>query len=363
MLLLIIYISTALGFSFLCSIAEAVMLSANLPYIVALEKEGKKSGKILRGLKKDINEPLAAILTLNTIAHTVGAAGAGAQAALVFGNQYVGLISAVLTLLILIFSEIIPKTLGAHYWRALAPITAYSLKGLIIILYPFVWMAKGLTKNLTEEPTLNGFSREEFSAIADLGEQEGQLESREKHIMSNLFKLGELPVTSIMTPRPVIFALPEHLTVETFTNEHEHEPFSRILLYKDNPDQVTGFALRSDLLLAHAQGHSAQPLRRHKRDLTAISSRISVLRAFNELLSSDTHILLVVNEYGVIEGLITQEDIFETLLGIEITDEADRTTDMQKLARRFGRLKARALGMKAEDKSANNKATPSDNTP
>jgi CBS domain containing-hemolysin-like protein len=345
MFLLIVYISCALGFSFLCSIFEAVMLSANLPYIVALEKDGKKAGRLLRGFKQDINEPLAAILTLNTIAHTVGAAGAGAQAALVFGNAYVGVISAVLTLLILIFSEIIPKTLGAHYWRALAPITAYSLKGLIILLYPFVWMAKGLTKNLTDEPTLNGFSREEFSAIAELGEQEGQLDAREMHIIRNLFRLGELPIKAIMTPRPVIFALPQHLTVETFTNEHEHEPFSRILLYEQNPDKVTGFALRSDLILAHAQGNSEQRLKQHLRELPAISSSISVLRAFDELLNFDSHILLVVNEYGVIEGLVTQEDVFETLLGIEITDEVDKTTDMQKLARRFGRLKARSLGL------------------
>ena len=355
MLLLIIYVSVALGFSFLCSIAEAVMLSANLPYIVALEKDGKKAGRLLRKLKEDINTPLAAILTLNTIAHTVGAAGAGAQAAQVFGNNYVGLISAVLTLLILVFSEIIPKTLGALYWRSLAPLTAYTLKFLIIALYPFVLMSKALTKGFSEGPTLSGFSREEFSAIAELGEQEGQLDNREMHILRNLFRLGELPIKTIMTPRPVIFALPQHMTVETFTAEHEHEPFSRILLYEQNPDKVTGFVLRSDLLLAQAQGHSSQMLRHHIRDLSAISSSISVLRAFDELMNLDAHILLVVNEYGVVEGLVTQEDIFETLLGIEITDEVDKTTDMQQLARRFGRLKARAMGLEHDKESSQEK--------
>jgi CBS domain containing-hemolysin-like protein len=348
MILLFVYIGCALGFSFLCSIAEAVMLSATLPYIVSLEKDGKKAGPVLRKLKDDINTPLSAILTLNTIAHTVGAAGAGAQAALVFGNQYVGLISAVLTLLILVFSEIIPKTLGAHYWRTLAPITAYTLKGLIIILYPFVWMSKLLTKGMTEGPTLSGFSREEFSAIAELGEQEGQIDNREMHILRNVFQLSELPITSIMTPRRVIFALAEHTSIETFTSQHEHEPFSRVILFDREPDNVTGFVLRSDLLLAHAQGKQHQLLRNHMRDLPAVPETISVLRAFDEMLTLNSHILLVVDEYGVVEGIVTQEDIFETLLGIEITDEVDKTADLQQLARRFGRIKAKAMGLDKE---------------
>lgn len=180
MMMLILYVLIALGFSFLCSIAEAVLLSVTTPYISILEQESKSAGKVLRKLKKDINSPLTAILTLNTIAHTIGAAGAGAQAAFVFGNAYVGIASAVLTLLILVFSEIIPKTLGAHYWRTLAPVTAYTLQILVWLLYPFVKLSSLITSSLSHWPTLSGFSRDEFAAIAELGEQEEQLGSAHK---------------------------------------------------------------------------------------------------------------------------------------------------------------------------------------
>ena len=162
MILLITYVTIALLFSFLCSIAEAVILSVSPAHIALLEKEGKPSGKIMRLLKKDISKPLAAILTLNTITHTMGAAGAGAQAAIVFGNAYVGIASAILTLLILIFSEIIPKTLGAHYWRQLTSVTAYGLRGLVWVLYPFVKISEWITRGMTSGPNLSGFSREEF---------------------------------------------------------------------------------------------------------------------------------------------------------------------------------------------------------
>jgi CBS domain containing-hemolysin-like protein len=348
MFLLCIFVFIVLGFSFLCSIAEAVLLSTSTAHISVLERDNKPSGPVLRGLKDDINSPLAAILTLNTIAHTVGAAGAGAQATLIFGSAYLGIISAILTLLILIFSEIIPKTLGAHYWRQLAPATGYCLRILIWILYPFVWLAKKLTGSLSEGPTLKGFSRGEFAAIAELSEQEGQLDKREMHIMHNMLSLKELSVTDVMTPRPVIFALPDTMTVSEFTVEHEHEPFSRILIYSGNKDSVTGFVLRSDLLLAQAQGQSTTALSEFQRELPAIVSKISILRAFDELLKLDTQIMLVVNEYGVIEGLITLEDIVETLLGIEIIDEVDKTKDLRQLARRFGRRRARSLGLNDE---------------
>ena len=186
MTLLIIYVAIALVFSFLCSIAEAVLLSVTTAHITLLEQEGKRAGLLLRELKSDINKPLAAILTLNTIAHTVGAVGAGAQAAIVFGSAWVGAASAVLTLLILVLSEIIPKTLGATYWRSLAGITAHSLKILVFLLYPFVVLSEMLTRGLSRNRELEGFSREEFAAMADLGEQEGQLEKRESRILKNM---------------------------------------------------------------------------------------------------------------------------------------------------------------------------------
>lgn len=349
MTLLLVYVFVALGFSFLCSIAEAVLLSVSKPYVVILEQEGKPSGRVLRGLKEDINQPLAAILTLNTVAHTVGAAGAGAQAAAVFGSAYVGVISAVLTLLILVFSEIIPKTLGAVFWRKLAPSTAFMLRGLIWVLYPFVWMAQKLTQGLPGEPTLNGFSRREFAAMADLGAAEGQLEKRESRIIKNLFLLHATTVKDVMTPRPVVFALPDDLTVAEFFAAHPGKRFSRIPIYHESLDNVTGFVLRDDLLLAQARGNSQSPLTTYRRDLPALPETTSLSEALETCLDKRAHIVLVVDDFGGMQGILTQEDVLETLLGLEIMDEGDRVPDMQEYARRLWRKRAREMGLEITD--------------
>lgn len=345
MILLISYVLIALGFSFLCSVAEAVLLSVNSAHIALLEKQKKHSGALLRELKDDVNKPLAAILTLNTIAHTIGAAGAGAQAAVVFGSGSVGVASAVLTLLILIFSEIIPKTLGAHYWRQLSPLTAYVLKYLIICLYPFVKLSEKITGSLTEVPTLSGFSREEFVAIADVSYKEGQIAQQESQILSNILRFTDTPVSSVMTPRTVIFSLPDTVTVEEFFHKYEQRPFSRILIYKDEPEKITGFVLRSDLLLAQARGNGASILSNYRRDIAATLETMSLSHVFNELLRSRTQMMLVVDEYGGVEGLIALEDVMETLIGLEIVDEKDETVDMQKEARRLWKRRAQKMGI------------------
>ena len=348
MLLLIIYVTVALGFSFLCSIAEAVLLSVTSPYIALLQQEGRPSGALLHKLSNNIHKPLAAILTLNTIAHTIGAAGAGAQAAAVFGSAYVGAASVVLTLLILIVSEIIPKTLGAHYWRSLAPMTAYCLKYLIWALYPFVIMAERLTRGLSEGPTLNGFSREEFAVMAELSAQEGSLAPAEKRILQNLLQLKELRVKDVMTPRTVVYSLAEETTVSQFTRELDKAQFSRIPIYRDTIDGVVGFVLRSDLLLAEAKGQGDKPLSHFRRDLPATLESLSLLQAFNEFQRQRAQIMLVVDEYGGAEGIVTLEDVFETLLGLEIVDESDRTADMQKLARRLWQRRAKQGNLNVE---------------
>lgn len=337
MILLIIYVLVALGFSFLCSIAEAVLLSITSAHIGLLEKEGRPAGALLRELKDDINKPLAAILTLNTIAHTIGAAGAGAQAVAVFGNGYVAIASAVLTLLILIFSEIIPKTLGAHYWRQLAPATAFVLKYLIIMLYPFVKMSEKLTGGLSHEPTLSGFSREEFSVMADLSSQEGQIAEQESQILKNLLLLRETTVSQAMTPRTVIFSLSQATTVEEFFHKHDQSPFSRIPIYDGEPENITGFVFRNDLLLAQARGNADSLLSNYRRDITAILETQSLSKTFNKLITLRVHMVLVVDEYGGVEGIITLEDVLETLLGLEIIDEKDNTVDMQKEALKLWR--------------------------
>ena len=350
MLLLILYVIIAVGFSFLCSVAEAVLLSVNNPYIALLEQDDKPSGKVLRELKDDINKPLAVILSLNTIAHTVGAAGVGAQAAALFGSVYVGVVSAVLTLVILIFSEIIPKALGANYWRQLAPLTGFCLKYLIKILYPFVWMSETLMKILPFKPTLHGFNRQEFAAMAVQGEQEGKLEAQELNVLKNLLLLRDMQVKHVMTPRSVVSSFAETKTIDDFLGRHTEKHFSRIpLTEEDNPDVVTGFVLLTGMLLEQAKGHGAYPLHKLRRDLPALIDGVSLSRALEILLENNTPIMLVVDEYGVMQGIMTLEDLLETLIGHEIVDESDVIVDMQKLARHLAKRRKKKLGLKSED--------------
>ena len=252
MFLLITYVLIALVFSFLCSIAESVLLSVTSGYIAVNEKEGKASAKILRQLKENISQPLAAILTLNTITHTVGAAGAGAQALVLFGNAALGIASAIMTFLILVFSEIIPKTLGAHYWEKLAPVTAYFVRYLVWILYPFVKLSDFLTRSMTEGPVLTGVNREELAALAEKGWEEGQLAMKESRIMVSLLSLDQIKVVDAITPNTVLFSIPEDITIKEYYDQYSSETFSRIPVYLDSPDNITGFVLRSDLLHALA---------------------------------------------------------------------------------------------------------------
>jgi CBS domain containing-hemolysin-like protein len=349
MLLLIVYVLIALGFSFLCSVAEAVILSITHPYISVLEGEGNRAAPILREMKRDINDPLAAILTLNTTAHTIGAAGAGAQAAVVFGSGSVGVASAILTFMILVFSEIIPKTLGANYWRQLAPVTAYTLRFLIWILYPFVVMSAMLTRLLSHESHHGHFRKEEFTAMAKAGVEEGKLDLHESLILKNLFLLKETQVADVMTPRTVVFSLDEQLLVREYFDKHHSSRFSRIPVYKSDRDHVSGFVLRSDLLLSHARGNSENNLEVYRREMPALPDNSSLQAAFEQFIEKRGHIMLVVDEYGSMEGILTLEDILETILGIEIVDEGDTIDDMRKLARRLWRKRAIRMGLEVDD--------------
>ncbi len=343
MALLITYVLVALVFSFLCSIAEAVLLSVSPAYIGLLEKQERPSGALLRRLKSDINKPLTAILTLNTVAHTVGAAGAGAQVAIVFGNVYLGIASIILTLLILFLSEIIPKTLGSHHWRALAPATAYGLKFLVKLLYPFVLIAEKMTGRLGKGSVLDSFSRQEFAVMADLSAKEGQLDQKESEVLKNLFLLRETRVTDAMTPRTVVFSVQENTTVEAFLREHEEIRFSRIPIFSDDPDHLEGFVLRSDLLLAQANGQGDDALKSFQREMPVLPKAQTLAQAFNEVMRVRAHIVQVVDEFGSPIGILTLEDIVETLLGLEIVDEGDEAVDMQEQARRLWRRRARRM--------------------
>lgn len=353
MLLLITFVFIALFFSFLCSIAEAVILSVTPTHIIILQRQNRASGTILAQLKADINKPLAAILTLNTIAHTIGAAGAGAQAAAVFGGAYIGVISAILTLLILIFSEIIPKTLGAHYWKQLAPIAAHTLHWLIIVLYPFIKLAELITRGLAQGTTLTGFSRQEFSAMAEISEKEGQLATYESVILQNILLLKKIQIKNAITPRTVVFSLVDTLTVAEFYYKYAHVRFSRIPIYQGERDNVIGFVLRSDLLLAQSRGNSNKTLQQYCREMPTLLNSMTLSQAFEQFHQRGSHIMLVVDEYGSVEGILTLEDLIENILGIEIVDEGDREEDMQRLAKRLWRKRMKKHGLKIDGKTKN----------
>ncbi len=358
--LLFIYMGLTLGFSFLCSVAEATLLSLTSPYVSLLEKQGKPAGILLRHFKDNINRPLAAILTLNTIANTVGAASVGVQAAEVFGHAAVGIASGILTLLILVFSEIIPKTLGALYWRQLAPAVAYFLKYLVYFLYPFVLMAEFLTKMLARDKGLSGLSREEFSVMADLGAKEGQLEAGETRILKNLFRFRHTHAKDIMTPRTVLFCLPQELSVGEYFTQHAQKPFSRIPVYQGSRDEITGFVLSSDLLIAKANHSEKVCLSDFRREIHVVPVQADLLKVFDFLIKSRAHMVLVVDEYGTLQGIVTLEDVLETLLGFEIVDENDKNIDMQWLARDLWKKRAQAMGLVEEkDKSQSTPSNPS----
>ncbi len=341
---LVIFALVAIGFSFFCSIAEAVLLSVTPSYIATLEEQGSGSAALLGKLKKNIDRPLAAILSLNTIAHTAGAAGVGAQAASLWGSQAVGWASAIMTLLILVLSEIIPKTIGAVYWRSLAPWIARLVNVLILALYPLVLLSDSMTR-LIGGNVKHVVTREEVAAMATLSEQGGQLESSESRILKNLFQLRSLTARDIMTPRPVIVAYPETMTVGELFDTHNDFPVSRIPVYDGTIDKVTGFVLKSDILLAQANDKPETKLSDLRRDLKTVVSTASLSELFDDLLKQREHVALVVDEYGGTDGLVTLEDLIETLLGTEIVDEADTTTDMQRLARREWERRANALGL------------------
>ncbi len=354
LVMMIVYATVALGFSFLCSVAEAVVFSVSPSYIANLEREGKKSAKLLKKIKGDIDRSLAGILTLNTIAHTVGAGGAGAEAAAYFGDAWVGLSMAVLTLLILFLSEIIPKTLGALYWRQLAPMAGRFVQWLVWGLYPLIFISEQLTQLLTRGQSVHRFSRDEFAALADIGEESGQLDAKESRILKNLFRFPSLCAEDIMTPRTVVFTLQQDLTVHDVMRSDVEVGFSRIPIYAEHRDEVTGFVLKTDILLnEHRQGGKAK-LHDLKREIRAVEERTPLSHVLEELLDNRAHILLVVDDYGGMEGIVTLEDAVETLIGFEIVDEADKIDDMRQLARRKWQERMEQLGIDVRQADADN---------
>ena len=332
--LCVAYATIALLFSSLCSVAEAVLLSISPSYVANLEKEGNSSAASIKGVKRNVDRSLAAILTLNTIAHTIGSGGAGAYAAKYWGDEWVGVAMIVLTLLILFVSEIIPKTIGAVYWRGLAPLTAKFIQFLNFVLYPFIFVSELITKWLTGGHSHHAFSRDEFAAMADIGAEGGHLDEKESRILKNLFRFPELCAEDIMTPSTVVFALQEDMTAHEVLQKHDKIFFSRIPIYGENRDNITGFVLKSELLLDQLRNGGEKKLKDFEpRELRGVLDETRLSTVLEKLLDNREHILLVVDKYGGMEGVVTLEDVVETLIGIEIVDEADNAVDMRKVAR------------------------------
>lgn len=345
MSLLIFYLLLAIGVSFFCSISEAVVLSVRPSYISVLEKKNKRGAKALRQQLDNLDRPLAAILTANTIAHTVGAAGVGAQAAVVYGSEYLGITSAILTLLILVFSEIIPKTIGATYWPQLAPYFGVMVQWLTIALFPFVWLSEKLTSLLSRSGKTTTFSRDEMEAMVKIGAKEGVVDLRETKIVSNLMKLHKLSVRSIMTPRSVMFYAHEEMTVKDFFDAHSEKPFSRIPVYSKNANDIVGYVLKGDLLIAQARDEFDRKLIDFMREVLVLKDELMAFDVYEFLMRDKSHIAIVVDEYGTVQGVVTLEDVVETLIGLEITDELDTVEDMQALAQSRWQERMQAIGI------------------
>ncbi|GLB53149.1 hypothetical protein NBRC110019_21890 [Neptunitalea chrysea] len=353
MALLIVYAVISIFFSFLCSILEAVLLSITPTFISIKKEEGKTYAHSLEQLKNDIDKPLISILTINTVAHTVGAILVGSQAQHIFGDgaNAVGIVSAVMTFLILVVSEIIPKTIGASNWKKLAGFTTTALQ---IMIFPLkytgiLWLAQRITRLIGGSGHASMVSREDFSAMAEIAEKEGIFLESESKIIKNLISFNDILAKDVMTPRTVMKIANETHTIENFYQKNKTLRFSRIPVYHEDSDNIKGLVLKTDVLEALANGKGNNTLANIRRPILITNRTRPIPELFEELIQGKNHMALVIDEYGSVSGLVTQEDVIETLLGLEIMDESDSIEDLQQLARKNWERRARLLGMIEEE--------------
>ncbi|MDX5421987.1 MAG: hemolysin family protein [Hymenobacteraceae bacterium] len=346
--LLLLYLAIALFFSFLCSLLEASLLSITPSHVGVISKDNPSLAKDLQHFKDNIDRPLAAILTLNTFAHTIGAAGVGAQAQLVWGDEYLTVVSVVLTIVILIFTEIIPKTLGANFWKQLTPFTVRTLKILIFTLYPFIVLSQFITRRFKTDKNRSVLSRADFTAMAELGIKEGIFKKGESQIIQNILHFNKILVRHIMTPRTVIVSAQEDMTIVDFFKSFPDLRFSRIPIYRTNLDDITGYVLKNEVMYKLINNDGTQPLKSIVRPIQVVPEHMPIPTLFNRLLEKQDQVALVVDEYGGTAGIITMEDIIETLLGMEIIDELDQIADLQEWARSNWEKRAKRLGFRQD---------------
>ena len=354
--LLVLYAVGSIFFSFLCSILEAALLSFTPTFLKMKKSEGKGYADTLTALKKDIDQPLIAILTINTIAHTVGAILVGVQAESldydinILGFNIVGVVSAIMTLLILILSEIIPKTIGATYWKSLGNFTAKSLK---IIIFPLkytgiLWLLNLTTKMIGKSAHVSTMSREEFMAITEAAEMEGVFEENESAVIKNLLLFKSVLAKNVMTPFSVVVMAEESMSLQKFYEAHKNLQFSRIPIYKGKAHNITGFVLKDAILEEIVESHGSKTLADLKREISVVNAEKPIPEMFDTFIQKRTHMSLVVDEFGNNIGVVTMEDIIETLLGLEIMDESDAVEDMQVQARKNWERRAKRMGISIE---------------
>ncbi|WP_428738541.1 CNNM domain-containing protein [Sulfurimonas sp.] len=340
--LLILFFLLSVGISFLCSVLESVLLSISMSYIAVMEKERPSVGKLLRIQKENINKSIASILILNTIANTLGAAAVGAQAAKIFGNDAVVYVSVILTFAILFLSEIIPKTIGAIYWKKLAPIATYFIRIFIWITYPIIIFTLAVTNKISRGKTdAHSMTKEELLESMLMSEDEGVIDEKESDVIENILKLRTIKVAEVLTPRSVVFALDENMTIqEVMKTQPAIFKFSRIPVFKNSIEDVTGIVLTKKIFKQSLKDDTVA-LKEIKKDIFSINEKIPVSKALDMFIAKKDHMFLVRDNYDQTEGIVTLEDCVETILGVEIMDESDTTEDMRELAKRKMKLKRR----------------------
>ncbi len=337
---LLLYFFLAVGVSFLCSILESVLLSVNMSYIMVLEKDRPSIGRLLRVQKLNINKSIASVLILNTIANTLGAAAVGAQASILFGNEAVVYVSVILTFAILFFSEIIPKTIGAMYWKQLAPITSQFIRIFTFMTYPIILTTLFVTNRISKgKDDVNTLTKEELLESMLLSEDDGVIDEKESDVIENILGLDKVKVQSILTPRSVVFAIDEHMSIkEIMETQNDIFKFSRIPVYDGSIEEVTGIVMTKKIFQQALKDDSVS-VGSIKKEIFTINENIPVSKALDLLISKKDHMFLVMDNYDQTEGIVTLEDCIETILGVEIVDESDGVEDMRELAK--SRMKQR----------------------
>lgn len=331
---LILAVTAAILFSSLCSLFEAVLYAVPVAHVEALAESGRRAGRVLRRLRDNVDRPIAAILTLNTIAHTVGATVAGAAAERVFGHSWLPAFSIVFTLAILVISEIVPKTAGVAYSRGLAGPIALPLNGLVWLFAPFIWLSEGLTRLIARNRDLSAVSADELRVLARLGQRTGDVADAEADAIANVVTLRDQTVRDIMTPRTVVFSLPRTATVADARGREEIYHHSRIPVHDEGADDVVGMVHRRDLMAALAGRDDDSTMEDLMRPINFVAESVRLDRLLRRFLRRREHLLMVINEFGGLAGLVTLEDVLEELLGSEIVDEYDPAVDMRELAHR-----------------------------